>query len=143
MMPWKEMQRFRTVNSRELRTFGLVVGGVFVLLAAVLRLPWWQKAWGWWPLVPGVPLMLLGAALPRSLRWLYAGWMTLAVVIGAMVSTVLLTLVFYLVVTPVGLAARLAGRDFLSRKLDSAGSSYWILRNPANRKEKHEHARQF
>ena len=96
-----------------------------------------------WLLWPGVPLVVLGAVLPRSLKWVYVAWMTLAMVLGAIVSTILLVLLFYLVVTPIGLIARLAGKDFLSRKLDSKASSYWILRDIAQPKAKHEHERQF
>jgi hypothetical protein len=46
-------------------------------------------------------------------------------------------------VTPTGLIAKLAGKDFLSRKLDAKAGSYWILRDIARPKAKHEHEQQF
>jgi hypothetical protein len=127
---------------RDLRKFGLTVGGVFCLIALIVFLPKWHKPWYWWLLVPGVPLVLLGAVYPRSLRWVYVGWMIIAMVLGAVVSTLLLTALFYLVVTPIGLVARLVGKDFLNRKPSSA-ASYWILRDASKPKQKHEHERQF
>ncbi len=60
----KELQQLST-TTRDLRKFGLVVGGVFLLLGG-----WFlfrhKPAWPWF-LTPGVPLVLLGLAVPRSL----------------------------------------------------------------------------
>lgn len=139
----EDIKALQKATPRDLRKFGLVVGGVFCALALLFFLPKWHKSWFWWLLVPGVPLVVLGAVAPRSLKWVNVGWMTLAMVLGALVSTILLTLLFYFVVMPTGLVARLAGKDFLSRKLDPKAASYWILRDASKPKEKHEHEQQF
>jgi len=126
---------------RDLRRFGLTVGGVFCALGLLFFLrhkPWWP-----WFVSPGLPLVVLGAALPCSLKWVYAVWMTLAMLMGAVVSTILLTLLYFLVVTPIGLVARLAGKDFLSRRLAASATSYWIQRDTSKPKQKREHERQF
>src|SRR5262245_55871989 len=99
----QEFKKLKT-GDRDLRKFGLVVGGVFAVLAA----------WSWWRGKPGfpcsagaaVPLLLLGLAWPRSLKWIYVGWMAVGMMLGLVVSTVLLTAFFYLVLTPLGLMAR-------------------------------------
>ena len=116
-------------DPRTLRKFGLMVGGVFVALGLLFLLR--HKAH--WPYFvwPGVALMVLGAVLPRLLRLVYLAWMTLAVLLGFVVSHVLLTLFFFLIMLPIGLIARLAGKDFLSLKLDRAAKSYWIKRTNA------------
>ena len=137
----EDIKELRSATARDLRKFGLTVGGVFCLLGLLFL--WRHKWWYPWMLWPGVPLMALGTILPRSLKWIYVGWMTLAMLIGAVVSTILLTLLFYLVVTPIGLVARLAGKDFLSQKLEPSSASYWILRDVSKPKQKHEHERQF
>jgi hypothetical protein len=139
----EEIKQLQAATPRDLRKFGLMVGGVFLLLALWFFIPKWHKSWYWWFLVPGVPLVIFGAAFPKALKWAYVGWMTLAMALGAIVSTVLLTLLFYAAVTPIGLIARMAGKDFLSRKLDSAMPSYWILRDASKPKQKHEHEQQF
>ena len=138
-----DIKALQNATPRQLRSFGLVVGGVFCALALFFWIPKWHKDWFWWLLVPGVPLVLLGLVAPRALKWANVAWMTLAMILGAIVSTILLTLLFYFVVAPIGLVARLAGRDFLSRKLDPNAPSYWLLRDVSKPKEKHEHEQQF
>ena len=136
-----ELERLRRAGRRDWRRFGLLVGGVFIALGVA----WFfrHKPFYWYVLVPGVPLVVLGAAAPRALKWPYVAWMTMAMALGAVISTVLLCLLFYFVVTPVGLLARLAGKDFLARKLDGAARSYWIARDPAKPKGKRAHEMQF
>jgi hypothetical protein len=137
----EDIKAFLKATTRDLRKFGLLVGGVFCLLGLWFYLR--HKPFYWWMLVPGVPLITLGAFLPRSLKWIYVGWMTLATLMGMVVSTILLTLLFYVVVAPVGLFARAVGKDFLSLKLKPDATTYWIVRDVSRPKEKHEHERQF
>jgi hypothetical protein len=125
---------------RELRKFGLMVGGVFAglgLLAWVRGKPHFP-----WLLTPGAGLMLLGLIFPRSLKPVYLAWMSVALVLGFIVSHVILVLLFLLAITPIGLAARLCGRDFLRLKIDRSASSYW-LRREQTAKSKADYERQF
>ena len=71
---------------------------------------------------------MAGLVFPKALKPVYIGWMSLALVLGLVVSTVLLTVFFFLVITPVGLVARLAGKDFLRLKLRPEDTTYWIRR---------------
>ena len=137
----QEIKGLLEATPRDLRKFGLVVGGVLAALG--LFFLWRQKPWYPAFLFPGVPLMVLGALLPATLKWPYVVWMALAMVLGAIVSTVLLTLLFYLMVTPIGLAARLAGRDFLRLKPDAGAPSYWLIRERTRVKSRHDHEQQF
>jgi hypothetical protein len=52
--------------------------------------------------------------------------MALAFTLGFVMSNVILTLFFFLFVTPIGLLARLFRKDFLARKWDKRAASYWI-----------------
>ena len=125
----------------DLRKFGLTVGGVFALLAGVF----WLRHKPFYPywLLPAGPLLVLGLAWPRGLRWVYLGWMGMAFVLGHIVSSVLLVLFFYGVVTPIGLMARLMGKDFLSRKWDRQATSYWLPRDRSVVKTKADYEQQF
>ena len=125
----------------ELRRFGLTVGTVFALLG----LWFWWRGRSFFPflLVPGVLLLLLGAVVPRTLRLIHVGWMSSAFVLGFAVSTVLLTVLFYLVVTPIGLIARMVGRDFLNRKWDRKAASYWMMRDRSPPKQIRNYEQQF
>ena len=61
-------------------------------------------------------------------RRFYVAWMVAAAPIGWTISHVVLAAVYYLVLTPIGLALRLAGRDPLRRRFDASAPSYWIER---------------
>ena len=137
----EDIKGLQKATARDLRKFGLTVGGVFVLFG--LFFLWRHKPWHWWLFVPGTTLVMFGAILPRSLKWIFVVWMTVAMGVGVIVSTVLLTLMFLLIMTPIGLVARLVGKDFLSRRRDVSASSYWILRDRTKLKQKSEHERQF
>jgi hypothetical protein len=59
------------------------------------------------------------------------------------VSTVLLTVFFYLVVTPIGLAARCVGKDFLERRWDAKATTYWRARDHSEPRPPAEYEQQF
>lgn len=136
----QELKRLKT-TPRDLRQFGLVVGGALAALALWFWLR--HKPYAWYLLVPAVPLIGLGLMFPTCLRRVYVGWMALAMVLGHVMSTLLLVVFFYLVVTPIGLLARSLGKDFLNRKWDAQTGSYWLPRNPAKPHPKSDYERQF
>jgi hypothetical protein len=84
----------------------------------------------------------LGAIFPKALKHAYFGWMAMAFTLGLVVSTLLLTLFFFVVITPTALIARLAGKDFLSQKLDRQAKSYWLTRT-AEAKQAADYERQY
>lgn len=127
-------------SDRDLRKFGLMVGGVFAVLGLLFL--WRHKVFYPYFLWPGVVLVLFGAILPRALKWIYIAWMSVAFVLGFVMAHVILTLLFFLVITPIGLVARLVGKDFLSLKLDRAAKSYWIPRD-SKTKSAADYERQF
>ncbi len=136
----EEIKQLKT-GPRELRHFGLLVGGVLTLLG--LWFCWRGKARYAGFLAPGLLLMVLGSVFPRTLRSVYIGWMALALALGWIGSNVLLTLFFYFIVTPIGLLARLTGTDFLHRRFDPRAKSYWLMRDRAASKRKRNYEQQF
>ena len=74
---------------------------------------------------------LLRGLAPRWLRPLYVGLMAVSLPIGFVVSHVVVGIVFYGVVTPIGLIFRLMGRDPLCRTFDRNARTYWTPRRPA------------
>lgn len=139
MSVFDDIKQLKT-DARSLRKFGLVVGGVF----AALGLLFWLRHKPAFPyfLSPGALLMAFGATVPHLLKPVYIVWMALAFLLGFIVSNVLLILFYFLVITPVGLLARLSGKDFLGLKLDRQMATYWIRRPPA-KKTKADYERQF
>ena len=135
----EELKHLKT-EPRDLRKFGLLVGGVLVLLG--LWFVFRHKPWHPWLWVPGAGLMAFALIAPRGLKQIHLGWMILAITLGLVVSTILLTLFFYVVVTSIGMLARLFGKDFLARKWSNS-PSYWLVRPTSEAKQPRDYERQF
>lgn len=134
-----QLKQLKTSKS-ELRKFGFLVGGLFAVLGIVFLLR--HRPSGPCFCIIGFLLILFGLISPRGLKYPYIAWMSLAILLGFVMSNLLLVLLFFLVITPIGLAARCSGNDFLSLKLEPSRGSYWI---PRQRKPKDfsEYERQF
>jgi hypothetical protein len=72
-----------------------------------------------------VGIFLLCAFQPRWFRGFYRVGMTVAFYVGQFVGRILLTIIFLLVVTPLGLILRLLGKDLLRLKRDPSAQTYW------------------
>ena len=127
-------------QQRQVRQTALVVGSVLLALAA----------WSWWRAHPlraeilggaGLLLALLGLIAPRIALPFHRAWMKLAAALGYVNSRLLLGLMYYGVLAPVGWVTRRAGRDPLRRRAPRA-SSYWIPR-PKTRQDRNQFERLF
>jgi len=127
-------------GKRELRQFGITIGLVLGLLGSWFL--WRNKEGGSLLLIAATLFLSLGFILPRLLKPFQKLWMTLAVLLGWLMTRIILTILFYLVVTPIGLLAKVSGKDFLNRKFNSNASSYWIPRK-AITPEKRNYENQF
>lgn len=107
----------------ELRKFGLLVGGVFLAVGAVLVLTGSRRA-GPVLAAVGLALVVLAAVAPGLLAPVERGWTAVARVMGRVNTAIFLALVFFLVLTPLGFVLRLAGRDELDRR--RRGTSNWV-----------------
>lgn len=127
------------MKKRSFRTekeFGLIVGGILTLLAA-----WWLyrgkfRNFAEVTLMLGVALVLLGLILPRALVYPNKAWMYLAEALSYVSTRVILGLVFFLVITPIGFTKRLFGWDPLHRRAGSSGS-YWRPYSERQRDPRH------
>jgi len=116
-------------SRRELRQFAgiwfpvfwLIAGGWFFLADA----PRVAMAAG----VCGLVVGAIGVARPRVMHPIYLLWLYAAYPIGFVVSHVVLGLIFYVVLTPVGLVMKLVGYDPLQRRLRTS-RTYWIPCEP-------------
>ncbi|MEI6437671.1 MAG: SxtJ family membrane protein [Candidatus Omnitrophota bacterium] len=78
----------------------------------------------------------------QALRPGYKGWMKVAHVIGGVVTTAILTVVFVVLFVPIGLFLRLVGKDHLERGLDRSAASYWH-RRPEGAFDRESYRQQF
>ena len=121
---------------RREREFGLIVGGVLLLLSAWWiyrgKLPTLSKYF----IVTGALLVLLGLVLPRALVWPNKAWMALAEVLSFISTRIILGFIFFGLVTPIGFIKRLMGWDPLHRRA-AASDSYWKPYSERQRDSRH------
>lgn len=111
-------------DAKALRNFGLVIAVPLILIAAFLL--WKGRASGYYVGGVAIVLALLGLLAPVVLRPLYILWMAFAFALSIVMTHVLLTVFFFLVMTPVALVIRLLGKDLLNRKFPGNQSTYWV-----------------
>jgi hypothetical protein len=110
-------------SGRNLRDFGLLFG----LLGSVAGVYffWRGSVAGPYLFASGLIFLSLGLFFRSPLKPLYVGWMSFAHLLGWINTRLLLGLFYYLVLTPIGLILRLAGKDLLHERLDRTAGSYW------------------
>jgi len=110
------------------RSFGNVFAGFFALLALH---NWWHSGKAW-PLYVVVALTLLATALlwPHVLHRPNRVWIKIGALLATIVSPIVMGILFFLVVTPIGFLLRVSGKDNLRLRALPQGDSYWIARKP-------------
>ena len=121
---------------RILRRFGFVMAVAFGVLAALLL--WRHRPAGPYLLALAGGFALLGAVAPRVLDPVERAWMRLAGRLSVVMTYVVLTLAYFLVVTPLGLLRRLFGADSLHLKLDRSAATYWVPVEPDGPGSRHD-----
>ncbi len=127
-------------SSRDLQIFSGLQFVFWVLIAWMLTRRFEQPAF--W-LLPVIAATVSLAGLWR-LDWIAIyrrGWMAAVEPIGWLVSRVVLAVVYFLVITPIGLVRRLRGHDPLSLHPNSTATSYWVSRH--DRTDPASYFRQF
>jgi hypothetical protein len=117
------------VTNKILRQFGLMVGGVFFVIGLWPFL-WRQEAIRDWAVVSGALLSVAGLAVPATLKHLYQGWMWVGHVMGWVNTRIILSVLFYGIVTPMGLVMKLTGRDPMCRGFEPDAQTYRVIRQP-------------
>ena len=120
---------FKEIKSgkKELREFGLTIGAILVILGGI-------AAWRGKPIYPyflsfGVVLIAAGILMPAALKIPQKIWMGFALVVGFFMSRLVLSILFYAVITPIGVMMRIFGKDVLDQKIDRSATSYWKTRD--------------
>ena len=116
-------------GSKELRQFAgllLVVVVVFAGFDLYKTGAVDSGRWLWRLCAAGAAFGVAGLIVPVAIRPLYVGWMALAFPIGWTVSHLLLGMLYYFMITPIGLLLRAAGNDPMHREFDRSAKSYWL-----------------
>lgn len=121
----------RQPTRRQLNQFGLIWMGFVALagLIAIMKFELHDLARVLWSAAVLVPL--IGWLFPPFMRWVFLGMSYLGWPIGFVVSHVVLAIVYYLVLTPIGLMTRLFGYDSMKMRFDRDAATYWTERPPS------------
>jgi len=131
-------------TAAELKKFGLLFSGVMLLLFALLiplikYLLWGDSSpsnlehWRIWPWVVAGVISLWALTFPASLFILHRPWMKFAEIAGWINTRIILLLLFYVLIVPMGLMMRVFGHDPMRRKFDKSLESYRVASKPQER----------
>ncbi len=115
-------------SDRKLKQFGWLMS---LMLSAAAVYLWYSGAGHSIPatlLVVVAGLVTCTVWFPALLKTVYKIWMTLALALGWLVSRLILVLIFFFVLSPLALLAKVSGKNFLDLKADPAKDTYWRLK---------------
>ena len=109
------------------RSFGLLFFVVFLIVSL------WplthEGSIRIWSVIVSAVFLILGLINSRLLTPLNVLWFKLGMILGAIISPIVMGIIFFLVVTPTGFILRVMGKDLLNKKYDKEKETYWIKRN--------------
>ena len=115
-------------SARELRKFGFVMTAAWSIIGALL---WWRgKAAAPWFLGLAVLFLVPALVYPLALGPVERAWMKVAEIISAVMTRVILTLTFFLIITPLAVIRRVMGQDTLGLRPDRSAHTYWVPVEP-------------
>ena len=127
-------------DKKDLRSFGITIGIVLSIIGGLL---WWkEKDYYNIFIIISAAFVLFGLILPVVLKPIQKAWMTLAVILGWFMTRLILSILFYLIFTPMALFSKIVGKKFLDLKMDGNEKSYWINREPGT-PDKNTYEKQF
>lgn len=122
-------------TDKNLKNFCWLWAGIFLLCAGI---SWW-RAGIWWSYLAPLSLFfaLLAFFCPGISKPFYTLWMMLATILSFITINVLLTVFFFLVITPISIILRLCGKSFFPLRPEKNRSSYWIKKDLKSYNPKH------
>ena len=117
------------------RSFGIVFFVVFLLIALYPLIH--NEEIRIWSLIISLIFLILGLINSRILTPLNKLWFKFGILLGKIVSPIIMGIIFFLVVTPIGFIMRILGKDVLNLKFN-ANKSYWIEKTGPKSKMKNQ-----
>ena len=118
------------------RNFGLVFF-VFFLIIGLWPLLGTNEI-RYWSIFFSIIFFLLGITNSKLLTPLNKIWFNLGILLGKMISPLIMVIIFFLIITPIGVIMRVFGKDILSLKYNKKDKSYWIEKNGPKSKMKNQ-----
>ena len=136
----KDELKYIDQSDEAVKKTGISVGVVLILISLLL---WYlgKASFVYFSIIGGLFVILSFVAIP-VLRPFHKLWMMLALLMGFVMSRVILTLLYYLVLTPIGLLAMIVGKKFMPLGFDKKAVTYWEKRENIA-KQQIDYDRQF
>ena len=113
-------------SRKDLKNFGFVIGFILLIICVFLLVRGKDSFIYFFSI--GSILIILGGITPVILKPIYKIWMVFAVIIGWIMTRVILSVLFFSIITTIGIFTRLIGKDFLNLRSKN-NESYWNIRN--------------
>lgn len=110
------------------RSFGLVFAVVFALIGLIP--PLHGGSIRPWALYVSVAFLVVALLFPQALTPLNRLWFKFGLLLHHIINPVILGIIFFVIITPLGVITRLAGGKLLSLGYDKKAESYWVRRDP-------------
>ena len=128
MQTHENVASFRKVNLGSNRKFGLTFAALFILIGVWPLFHHHSPRWAMVVAAAGFAAVALWS--PDRLTPLNRAWFKLGMLLNRIVNPIIMGLMFFAAVTPLGFVMRRTGSDLLSLKLQPDAKSYWIPRGP-------------
>lgn len=130
---WTDMFTEFDISKKNLKKFGMTMCLCFFAIGLILFLreerpgltvERWQRYIIFWS--AGFVFLFFAQGAPHTLRPFFKFWMGVAFCLGWLNTRIILIVIYYLVLTPIGLLAKMLKKDFLNLRLEKEAQSYWI-----------------
>jgi hypothetical protein len=122
----EEIKNIKTGKS-DLRKFGITIGVFLLIISGFIFINGNEHYHNL--LVISSIFIFLGLIIPVMLKPLYIIWMVFALILGWFMTRLILSILFYFIITPIGLIGKLCGQKFLGNDFTASTNSYWNLRD--------------
>jgi len=112
------------LTTQDLRKFGLTLTSVFIGAFGLLFPLLLQKPIPAWPFMVGTLILIPTMTKPSWLKFIYNPWMRIGHILGWINTRIILGVIFFALITPIGLIRRLLGHDTLGLEFDKKATTY-------------------
>ena len=116
----------KEIKTSSNKSFGLVFFVIFMTIALWPLLN--DENIRFWSVIVSIIFLILGLFNSKILTPFNKLWMRLGILLGAIVSPIVMGIVYFVVITPIGLIMKLFGKDVLNLKIDKNKNTYWTLK---------------
>ena len=117
------------------KSFGIVFFTVFLIIAIWPLLNGYEIRY--WSLIISIVFLLLGILNSKILTPLNKIWFKIGILLGNVISPIVMSIIFFLVVTPTSFIMKILGKDLLNLKKNTK-NSYWITKQKQNSRMKNQ-----